>query len=237
MKFDPRTKIITASIISASCVFMPDIIYMAALILASLLFCVLFKARLIMVLVRARALLITALIVAVLQSLSASGANLITKNGVIFGAEFLGRMIVIILSSSIILTSNSREITDALIKMKFPYELCFALSVTLRFLPMLKDEISNRIRAIALRGVNLKRLNPLKKITAYTYVLSPSLAGVIIKSRALAHSMTARAFRAYNTRTMLRELKFTPWDFVVIIMLLALIAGFIALYITKGRFL
>ena len=219
MKFDPRTKLLTITVLTTLSVFAPDWVYLSGMLSFTLVFDVLFGVNFWTAVKRLRFFIVTAVIIALLQDYMS-------------GIAFFLRMSIILAACAIAMTSDSHEMTDALTKLKFPYEIGFSVSATLRFLPLLRDEVSNRVKAIAVRGVDIKKLRLAKKIKAYTFVLAPAVVGCAIKSRALADAMTTRAFRAYNKRTMLRELKFGLRDFVVMFVLAACIAAFIVLYFT-----
>jgi energy-coupling factor transport system permease protein len=225
MKFDARIKILTIAVLTGFAVF-ADIYYLAGTLAVALIFDIVYRVNFGAVLRRVWYLLPAVLAVALLQSLTIGGTA-----GLLAGAAFFLRMSVIIASSIIASTSDTREMTDALIKMKFPYELAFAVSAALRFLPMLRGEFVNRVNAMRLRGINIKKLGIGKKIKAYAYVLSPAVVGCAMKSRALAAAMSARAFRAYEARTMLREMRLNLYDFGVIIALAAYSVAFILLRI------
>jgi len=220
LKFDPRTKIFAIAALSALAVLTPDIIFLSGGLILALELNILFGVNLLKAAKRLWFFVTAFALIALLQ-------------GVIGGITFFLRMSTVVIAAAIAISSDSREMADALIKLKFPYEIGFMVTATLGFLPMLRRELSNRIKAMAVRGIDIRRLGIFKKFRAYTYVLAPAVVGCVLKSKALADAMTARAFRAYNTRTMLRELRFGGQDVMVFLILIAYIAAFIVL--TIGR--
>jgi len=223
LKFDPRTKLLAIAVLTALAVLAPDIIYLAGGLAFTLTLALMLGVNLWTAIIRLRYFILAAIIIAAVQ-------------GLLPGTAFFLRMSIILAASSIAITSGASEMKDALIKLKFPYEIAFMVVTALRFFPLLREELSNRIKAVAARGVDIRKLRLSQKFKAYAYVLSPAVVGCVIKSRALAHAMTARAFRAYNTRTMYRQLKFGLYDYIIFFLLIAYITAFITLYFTIGRF-
>ncbi|MCL2630034.1 MAG: energy-coupling factor transporter transmembrane protein EcfT [Firmicutes bacterium] len=242
MKFDPRTKLFIIAVLTAVSVFAPSIFYLLGILFVTLVFDIILKVNFLTVLKRLKFLLSAIVFVSLIQSLTIKGEPLITINGftlisyqgLMLGLEFLVRMSIIIFASAIALTSSGKEMTDALIRLKFPYEVAFMVSTAISFLPMFREEFLHRVTAVKLRGIDIKKLPIGKKFKVYAFVLSPAVVGGAIKSRALADSMTAKAFRAHSSRTMLRELKLKPRDFIAIILVALLMAGFFATLMIIG---
>ncbi|NCA67356.1 MAG: energy-coupling factor transporter transmembrane protein EcfT [Clostridia bacterium] len=243
MKLDPRIKLLLIAMLTSLAVFAKDIVYLGAVALTALLLDIMLRANILDALKRIRHFLSLIVFIAVVQSLTVkSGKSIvsignftfISSAGLLNGAEFALRMGIIILASIIATTEKGRGMTDALIKLKLPYEIAFMVSVTIRFIPMFREEFASRLTALKLRGINIKKLNICKKVKVYTYLLSPTVAGSIIKSRELANAMEARAFRAYPQRTMLRDLRLKFIDYAVIISVIAYVALFAAVSIKIG---
>jgi energy-coupling factor transporter transmembrane protein EcfT len=241
MKFDPRTKLLTIAVLTALSVFAPDIAYLGGLLAVTVIFNFVYKVNFLLVFKRLRILISAVVFVSLISSLTVSGeplwvvngATVVSVQGLVAGASFFLRMAIIIFAAAMALTSDAKEMTDALIKLKFPYEISFMVSAVLKFLPQMREEFVNRINGVKIRGIDIKKLKINKKFKVYAYVLAPAVVGSALKSRALADAMTARAFRAHNTRTMLRDLKLKFGDFIVIILMLALVAAFITLYMLR----
>ncbi|MDD4315781.1 MAG: energy-coupling factor transporter transmembrane component T [Clostridia bacterium] len=246
MKTDPRTKLLLIVCLSTLAVIAVDIIYL------SIIFCVaaavnaLLGTNIIKVLPKMRFLLSVIVFISVAQSLTVKGGAplLYIKNivfvstaGLLYGGEFALRMSIVILSSLIALSTGSRDMIDGLIKMRIPYEIAFMVSITLRFLPVFRDEFSNRLNALRLRGFDLKKAALGKKLKIYSYLLAPAVSGSIIRSRELAESIESRGFRAFGKRTSLRDLTLKSADYFVIILTLACAGGFAAFMYIKGALL
>src|SRR5690606_22844110 len=108
--------------------------------------------------------------------------------------EFILRLSVIISSSAIITTSSSREIVQGLIQFHIPYEIAFMVSVSIRFLPVFRDEIMDMIIAIQLRGIDLKRVRFNEKLRIYRYIFVPVVINSLLKAKQLSAAMEMRGF-------------------------------------------
>lgn len=244
MKTDPRTRLVIMILLTSLAVFAPDAVYLSALFLTALVIDIIYKVSLVNAVKRLKHLLSLIIFIALVQSLTVSGGtalvhigkvNLVTTAGLLAGASFALRMGIIILSSLLVAQEDNGKMIDALIKLKIPYEIAFMVSIALRFLPMFREEFSARLTALKLRGIEFKKLNLTKKLKAYSYLLSSSVAGSILKSRELAKAMDSKGFRAYPKRTMLRtlRLKFIDYAFIIIISIYS--AAFIACLIIFGE--
>lgn len=246
MKIDPRTKILLIVCLTTLAVIAVDIIYLAIVFCAALIICIALKTDLPGALKKMRYLISLIVFISLVQSLTVKGGVpllhiknvvFVSTKGLLYGGEFALRMSIVILSSLIAMSSGSREMIDGLIKMKIPYEIAFMASITLRFLPLLRDEFVNRLNALKLRGFDLRKAGLIKKLKIYSYLLAPTVSGSIIRSRELAESIETRGFRAYGERTALRELRLNTPDYFVIIITFICSVGFAVIMFLKGAIL
>lgn len=236
MKLDPRTKLLLIATLTTLAVFALDVFYLMAVLLTTIIVNILLKADILSAIKRLKTIISLIIFIAIVQSLTVKeGAslikianfNLITTGGLLNGAEFALRMGIIIFASVIASTEKGRGMIDALIKLKIPYEIAFMVSVTIRFIPVFRNEFAARLTALKLRGIDIKKLKFNKKLKAYSYLLAPAVTGSMLKSRTLAAAMESRGFRAYKKRTMLSALRLKYIDYAVIIITIAYIAAFI----------
>jgi energy-coupling factor transport system permease protein len=149
--------------------------------------------------------------------LSVGPVPLITEKGLEAGASVALRIgIVCVVGLLLASSSNSRDFILGLVQWKVPYEIAFMVSVTIRFLPLLREETSNMITAVQLRGVELKKVAWREKIDLYRSLFFPIVYGITLKAQQLSLAMEARCFRIYSRRTYLRKLKLTVTDYVLI---------------------
>lgn len=222
---DPRTKLVMVLCLSSLAVLIPNISVLVGVLLVSFLISIMLKGDLFPAFKQLQKLLWLIVIVAVAQSLFAPGGSvivalgtfpLLTTGGLIKGAEFILRMAVIVVSATIVATSNYREIVQGLVQWKIPYEIAFMVSIAIRFLPMLTEEIKDVMLAIQLRGVELEKIPFKRRLQIYSYILTPIVIGTVIKAEKLATAMETRAFRAYPQRTSYMVLNMVSSDYMVI---------------------
>ena len=222
---DPRTKLVMVLCLSSLAVFIRDIYVLVGVLLASFFVSVILKGNLFPAFKQIKRLLLLIVIVAVAQSLFVPAGRtivalgaipLLTTGGLIKGAEFILRMAVIVVSATIVATSSYREIVQGLVQWKIPYEIAFMVSVAIKFLPMLTEEIKDVMLAIQLRGVELEKIPFRKRLNVYSYILTPIVVGTVIKAEKLAAAMETRAFRAYPQRTSYMTLTMALADYMLI---------------------
>lgn len=144
------------------------------------------------------------------------GTNGISTEGILYGAEQAGRMLVAVSASLILLlTTKPSEIIWAFYKFRMPAPAGLAFTVALRFLPQMIEKLTLLLKAIEVRGYDLNvpkwyqfHLYPgyLKKIfIAIPIVTIPLLIGSLRSTSVMAMVVDARAFGATPKRTMLKE--------------------------------
>lgn len=244
MRLDPRARLLLILLITTLAVLAKDIAYLAIVFFAALAVNAMLKINIIGAAKRMRHFIWLILFIAIVQSLTVKGGtallsvgkiNFLTTKGIGFAAEFVLRMGIILLAGLIAASSDGREMTDGLLKLGMPYELAFMSAIALRFLPVFRDEFVARINAMAMRGIDIKRLSLPKKLKVYGYLILPAVSGCVIKSEELARSMSARGFGAEKKRTMLRELKLTWTDWLVMIIAVLLTAAYLVFMYTYGN--
>jgi len=236
IKFDPRSKLIFVIAVSSLGVFIKDLYLLSAVTVIGIAAAQFMGADLLKAVRKLKSLFVMILVVAFLQSifihegrilLELFDIPLITSAGLEKGIEFLLRMTVIITTATIITTSTSREMIQGLVQLKVPYEIAFLVSLGIRFLPMLTEEMKDSFTALRLRGVVFKNLSLKKKIRIFTYLFLPIIAGTIKKAEKIALSMETKGFRAKTHRTSYLILKYSGADYFLIAISIILLLIFI----------
>ncbi|MFW5649474.1 MAG: energy-coupling factor transporter transmembrane component T family protein [Candidatus Alkaliphilus sp. MAG34] len=238
---DPRTKLVIVLCLSTLAVFIKDILFLSGILLVTIIISMIFKVDMLQVLRKTKRLLYVLLAIAIVQSIfSMEGQILIgigkltilTTAGFQKGLEFIIRIMIIISSAAIVTTSNSREIVQGLVQWKLPYEIAFMVSIGIRFLPVLTEEIKDSIIAIQLRGVEIEKIPLRKKLHVYSYLFTPILISTIIRAQKLSTSIEMRGFRAYETRTSYMVLKMSYVDYLIMFSCLLCTSALMYLYIS-----
>lgn len=131
------------------------------------------------------------------------------------GLGVMLRIIIIIISAMILLSSSERDFLLALVQWKIPYEIAFMVMLGLHFLPILREEALNVYFAVQMRGTELQKISVGQKLKLYTRIMLPILSGAIYRAEQMAIAMEARAFHAYPQRTYRKRLKLKKLDYGV----------------------
>ena len=225
INIDPRTKLIQVLILSTLALIYNEISILLLILFTAIIIGFINNVNFISIISRLKKLLKIIFMIALIQSLLTNMGNpllkigklmVFTDYGIIKALEFILRMGIIIVSAAIITTSSSREIIQGLIQWKCPYEIDFMVSVVIRFLPKFKEEMTDMITAIQLRGIDLKKVKFDKKLQVYKYILTPITVNSVMKAKELAAAMEMRGFRAYPKRTSYMVLKMQTFDYILL---------------------
>lgn len=229
-ELDPRSKLVLVLCLSTLGVFIQDIWVLTAVISISMVLSAASGSRLFALVKKFRRILWLFVAIAIIQSIfspsgrvlvNLGGIKLITVGGLYKGVAMVLRMSIVMVSATIMATSNYREIVQGLVQWRIPYEIAFMVSVAIRFLPLLTEEIKNVVTAVQLRGIELDKIPVRQRLKVYSYIIMPVVSGAVIKSRELATTMETRAFRAYPKRTSYMVLTMQRADYAVIIISIA----------------
>lgn len=238
-ELDPRSKLVIVFSLSTMAVFIQDVIFLGILLIISFFLSIKFSADS-GILKKIKKFIYLFIVIAILQSVFSPGGStliefrnikLLTAGGMIKGLRVILRMLIIILSATIMTGTSSREIVQGMVEWKIPYEIAFMVSLAIRFLPLLTEEARDVFTAIQLRGIDPDRLPFKKKFQLYSSLLLPILTGVIYKAREISTSLETRGFRAYPYRTSYLELKLKQKDYTVIVCSLVFTLLYIGAYV------
>ncbi|WP_188207980.1 energy-coupling factor transporter transmembrane component T family protein [Alkalibacillus aidingensis] len=162
------------------------------------------------------------------------GVNLYDQ-ALIQGANISARLFLLILMTTLLtLTTTPISITDAveallkpLNKLRFPvHELALMMSISLRFIPTLMQEMDKISKAQASRGLDLTT-GPIKeRVKAIIPLLIPLFISAFKRAEDLALAMEARGYRGGEGRTKLRELTFQKVDLLAAIVFIGIMIVF-----------
>jgi energy-coupling factor transport system permease protein len=196
---------------STACMLTGNIPHIAGILCVLILTLVVGGADMLVVLGRIRALLLLIAALFVIQTIFAG------MDGLLLAAVLSLRLLVVVLAAAILLEGEIRDYLLALVQMKLPYELAFAVIVGLHFLPILRDEAVNIYCYMQLRGKDFKKLGIAKKLRAYSGLCLPILAGALRRAYETSIAMDLRGFRAMPGRTSMRRLSMRGTDVILTI--------------------
>ncbi|MCH4888097.1 energy-coupling factor transporter transmembrane protein EcfT [Acidaminobacter sp. JC074] len=224
MKIDPRTKLFVVLVISTLAIILNDILAMLFLFVLGTVMAKFFGGHFFLVLKRLRKMLSVIIGLIIIQSLftgeglvilQVGGIKLLTDIGLTKGMLYLLRVMIILVSGTILTTSTETELIGALIKIKIPYDFAFMVAIGIRFMPIFVEEFKDTMTAIELRGVDVKGLKLKKKLDLYGYIMTPIVIGALEKAKRLSLSIEMRGFRAMEKRTSHLKLKMKNRDYII----------------------
>ena len=141
---------------------------------------------------------------------------------------------LLILSSLLTYTTSPTDLTDAIEKLLSPLRIfkidvhTFAMMMTiaLRFIPTLIDEIDRIMSAQKARGADFESGNLMKRIKALFPIFIPLIISCFKRAFELADAMSCRCYVGGKGRTRMRKMQFTFKDlaaFLVTVVTCALI--------------
>ena len=144
------------------------------------------------------------------------------------------RFIVLIQTFSVFFLTTSPDLLGlALEQSRVPYELCFAFTTAVRFVPVLAEEAQTIMDAQKARGLELEGGNFLKRVRNYIPILIPLIVNAIRRSLELAETMESRAWGANKNRTNLYVLKMGKNDILLILasLLILVVSLYVSMYV------
>jgi energy-coupling factor transport system permease protein len=163
------------------------------------------------------------------------GGGMMSVEGVLYGLNIVLKSLTILLVMPFLLFSTDiNNMMVGMVKLRVPYKLAFIFSATLRFFPLLSQEIRNIMDAQRLRGLELEKMNPFQRVILYAKLVVPFILNSLLKSQQLDVVLQAKAFSGTGERTYLHESKLTTADWVVIVFSASFFVFFIFLYLQWG---
>ncbi len=134
----------------------------------------------------------------------------------------------------VIFTTDVNNMIVGMVRARVPYKLVFIFSSTLRFFPLLFEEIQTIIEAQRLRGLAMETMGPTKRVRVYAKVAIPLILGAMVKSQQLEIVLQSKAFTGTSDRTYLHESVLCTADYVVISLFVLLFILAVVLYFRQG---
>lgn len=161
------------------------------------------------------------------QPLFAAGPINVSTGGIAFGAiSVLCFALVLLGTSGLMATTSPTELADAVTRLLGPLQrlglnidrLVLGISLTLRFLPVLSDELDRIMSAQRARGAQFDQRNPLKRAQAFIPVIVPLIASALRRAETLALAIQNREYGANPQvrRTCIRSYRMRTRDVLVI---------------------
>ena len=162
----------------------------------------------------------------------------ITKEGLVTAFFMVLRITMLIMgtflltytTSPIALTDGLETLLGPLKRLKVPvHELSMIMSIALRFIPTLIEETDKIMSAQKARGADLETGGLMQRARALVPILIPLFVSSFRRADELALAMECRCYRGGEGRTRMKQLHMGPGDFVASALVVACLAGVIAL--------
>ena len=148
----------------------------------------------------------------------------ISGQGLYIGVIQVGKFLLLVLAASLLtMTTPLSEITYGMEKLLRPlriigiasHDIAMMMSLALRFIPTLADEMSSISDAQLARGANFNPRRLKGKIKAIGYLAAPLFINIFRRCDELVDAMEARGYQP-GPRTYLREFSLTGLDYWLI---------------------
>lgn len=146
----------------------------------------------------------------------------ITKQGLWMAFYLVVRLVYLVIGSSIMtFTTTPNQLTDGLEKgfqflkkVHIPvHEIAMMMSIALRFIPILTEELDKIMKAQMSRGVDFESGNILERGKKLIPVLVPLFIAAIRRASDLAMAMDARCYNGGEGKTRLHPLVYKKQDY------------------------
>ena len=244
-RMDPRVKL-AGTILYVISLFLPK--NLLALALASIfLLCVIHLSKVPwrMMIRGVKPLLFIIIFSAIVNLFSVKGQVIchfwrlqITVEGIWMAAFLVIRLIYLVMGTSIMtFTTTPNQLTDGLEKslgflnkLHLPiHEVAMMMSIALRFIPILTEELDKIMKAQISRGASFDEGNIINKAKQVIPILVPLFVSAIRRASDLALAMDARCYNGGEGRTKMHPLHYEKRDYIAYAILLLYLIAMIAI--------
>ncbi len=134
------------------------------------------------------------------------GGLTLSLEGLLYGLNaFFATLAMLLVVPLAVFTTDTNNMIVALVRARVPYKFAFIFSSTLRFFPLLLEQVETIIEAQRLRGLEMQEMSAFRKAQVYGRVAVPLILGALLKSQSLEIALQSRAFSGDPDRTYLHE--------------------------------
>lgn len=169
------------------------------------------------------------------HSIPLIGGGTMTLEGTLYGLGALFRALIMVLVIPLgVFTTDVNTMIVGMVRAGIPYKIAFIFSSTLRFFPLLFEEIQSIIEAQRLRGLAMEKMGPIQRVKVYSRVAVPLIINALVESQTLEVVMHSKAFSGDPDRTYLHESKLGPVDYGALTFFALFFVGVLILYMVWG---
>lgn len=101
-----------------------------------------------------------------------------------------------------VFTTHPTEFAASLNRIGMPYKIAYAVSLTLRYLPEVKNDFVNIMHAQQARGLDISKNTPLmQRLQNVAKILGPLIFSSLDRADEISNAMTLRGFGRHSSRT------------------------------------
>jgi len=180
-----------------------------------------------------RAILFMLMFAVIINLFLAPGENIIiqlwflriTTEGVMLALQMAARITLLILGSSILtLTTSPIQLTDGIESLLKPlkivkvpaHDIAMMMTIALRFIPTLADEMDKIIKAQKARGADFESGGLMKRARSLLPILVPLFVSAFKRADELATAMESRCYRGDAGRTKMKAMKMALTDWMTV---------------------
>ena len=167
------------------------------------------------------------------------GGGSMSVEGLAYGWTVIFKTLTLVMVIPLsVFTTEVDNMIVSMVRARVPYKLVFIFSSTLRFFPLLFEEIQTIIEAQRLRGLAMESMGPVQRVRVYGKVAVPLILGAMVRSQQLEVVLQSKAFTGSGDRTYLHESVLRGADYAVLALftLLLLVAAVLYLWMGVGKF-
>lgn len=157
----------------------------------------------------------------------------ITEDGICTAVFMAVRIILLVVAGSMLTyTTTPTDLTDAIERLFSPlkifkvdiHTIAMTMTIALRFIPTLTEEIQKIMAAQKSRGADMDSGGIIHRAKALVPILIPLFISSFRRANELAYAMDCRCYKGGKGRTKMKQVKVTLLDFVAIAAVIALFA-------------
>jgi energy-coupling factor transport system permease protein len=154
------------------------------------------------------------------------GPVTITRHSLTLAVRFSTTLFTLIYSTNLyLLTTAPEEITTAIESLMRPWrrlnwpvtEIALTLTLSLRFIPLVLEEVQNLIRSVRTRAINWKKLGFKGAVRVWMMVAERLLENLLLRADQMANAMMVRGFTSPNEhRVYWHQLRLNRSDWIAL---------------------
>lgn len=250
-KLDPRAKIVISLLLMISIFLCRN--YISLGICIALAFCICFASKIKpkVILKGIKPIIVIVIFTTVINLFYGTGEPLvklgflkITEQG-IHNAIFMGLRIIVLVVFGLMLTytTTPTSLTDAIESLLKPLtylkvdvqSLAMTMTIALRFIPTLVEEVDKIMSAQKSRGADLESGSVLNRIKAIVPIMIPLFVSSFRRANELEYAMECRCYRGGNGRTKMKVMHMNASDNLALVLTILYFVGIILLRIFTAR--